>query len=178
MTRLFLSETADAYALLCQATRAVWGLDTLPRIDRSPHGKPYFPDQPGLHFNLSHSGSRAICALSSGAVGADVETIRPRRESLPRKTLSDREYRWFQDRGGRWEDFYTLWTLKEAKVKYQGTGLNRPVQTVSVPLLEPGQAGLWDGLHFTAYGGEGWRCALCSASDSALLEWFAFSYEA
>lgn len=171
MTRLFLTDTADAGTLLRLAAREVWGLEELPPIVRDPGGKPRFLRRPELCFNLSHSGPYALCALSGGEVGADVEAVRPRRSFLPPKALSEMEYQWFQARGSRWEDFYTLWTLKEARVKCLGTGLNRPARTLAVPLLEPGQTGELDGLTFTAYGGNGWRCALCGPPGPAPLEW-------
>ena len=40
-----------------------------------PQGKPFFPDRPDLHFNLSHSGETVLCALSPSPVGCDAETI-------------------------------------------------------------------------------------------------------
>ena len=175
MTRLFAWESPNAHMLLRRAAGVMWGLEALPQMARNTAGKPYFPDHPDLCFNLSHSGSRSLCALSDGPVGVDIETVRPRRALLPRAVLSDGEYAWFLARGGAWEDFYTLWTLKEAKVKAQGTGINRPARTITVPPLGPGESGVWDGLHFTAYSGAGWRAALCSPADTALIEWFSFS---
>lgn len=175
MTRLFVCETGDAYALLLRCARLVWGLEELPEIVRGAKGKPCFPSRPELCFNLSHSGPWALCALSDGPVGADIEAVRPRRPFLPRKTLSEKEYAWFQARGGTWGDFYTLWTLKEAGVKCLGTGLDRPARTVAVPTLSPGGSAPLDGLTFTAYAGEGWRAALCSPADTALIEWFPLS---
>ena len=94
-------------------------------------------------------------------MGADVEQVRPRRPFLPEKALSPEEFAWFQTLGGRWEDFYTLWTLKEARVKQMGSGLDRPARTIAVPLLEPGETGEQDGLRFAAWGGAGWRAAFC-----------------
>ena len=87
MLRLYLSRTADgkmdARALLERAL-ADRGLEQMPAVERAPGGKPYFPDRPELCFSLSHSGPWALCALGDGPVGADVETVRPRREALLR----------------------------------------------------------------------------------------------
>ena len=47
-----------------------------------PQGKPFFPDRPELHFNLSHSGETVLCALSPSPVGCDVETISSARPEL------------------------------------------------------------------------------------------------
>ena len=150
MLRLFFAQDVDTHTLLRQAAGLVWGMETLPDLDRAPKGKPFFHSIPQCRFNLSHSGPYALCALSDGEVGADVEVIRPRRSFLPQKALSGTEFAWFRDRGSRWEDFYTLWTLKEARVKYTGTGLTLPPRDIAVPLLDPGQHARLDGLIFTA----------------------------
>lgn len=152
----------DAYALLASLLAEREGISPLPGIAREKGGKPWFPDYPRLHFSLSHSGGLSLCALAEVPVGADVERVRPRSERLPRHTLSNGEYDWFRGRGGRWEDFYTLWTLKEARAKCTGEGIFRlPVRQVSVPLLEPGEETVWEGLRFAALRGEGWRGAVC-----------------
>ena len=74
--------------------------------------KPWFPDYPHLHFSVSHSGSLSLCALGETPVGADVELVRPRSGRLPRYALSDGEYAWYRERGGRWEDFRVALCLK------------------------------------------------------------------
>ena len=170
LLRIFFAQDVDAHALLRQAAGLVWAMEELPALDRTPKGKPFFHSMPQCHFNLSHSGPYALCALSDGEVGADVEVIRPRRSFLPQKVLSGIEFAWFRDQGSRWEDFYTLWTLKEARVKYTGTGLTLPPRDIAVPLLDPGQHAYLDGLIFTAYAGEGWRAALCARETGPLIE--------
>lgn len=151
----------DPYALLAALLQEERGLHPLPGIARTGKGKPYFPAHPELRFSLSHSGALALCALAGGEVGCDIELVRPRRPGLPRYVLSDREYGWYEARGSRWEDFYALWTLKEARVKCTGEGIfHRPAREVSVPLIEGGEAA-WEGFHFTLLAGAGWRGALC-----------------
>lgn len=145
---------------------------SLPRVSMQAGGKPWFPARPDVCFNLSHSGPYALCAVSDEKIGADIETIRPRRALLQCKALSEPERQWLHARGGRWEDFYTLWTLKEARVKQSGTGLDRPPRAIAVPLLSPGETALFQGLRFTAYGGPGWRAALCAPTGTAPLQWF------
>ena len=152
----------DPYTLLSSLLLEAKGIEPLPPIARTEGGKPYFPDRPHLQFSVSHSGGLSLCALGEAPIGADIERVRERSRGLPRYALSDREYAWFQSRGSRWEDFYTLWTLKEARVKCTGEGIFRtPAREVSVPLLEPGERGDREGFSFTALSGEGWRGALC-----------------
>ena len=41
----------------------------------SEKGKPFFDNLPGFCFNLSHSGTMAMCAVSDRDTGCDVEKI-------------------------------------------------------------------------------------------------------
>lgn len=152
----------DPYALLAVLLLAEKGVEPLPKMARQPGGKPWFPDCPDLHFSVSHSGPLSLCALADTPVGADVELVRPRSKGLPRYALSQREYAWYEARGGHWEDFYTLWTMKEARVKCTGEGIfHASPRQVSVPLLQPGEEAFWEDFSFTALGGEDWRGAVC-----------------
>lgn len=152
----------EPYALLRSLLLETRGMEFLPPIARQPGGKPWFPSHPELHFSVSRSGTLAFCALGEAPVGADVELVRPRSKGLPRYALSGGEYAWFEAGGERWEDFYTLWTLKEARVKCTGEGIFAvPPRKVSVPLLRPGEEAIWEGFSFTALAGEGWRGAVC-----------------
>lgn len=153
--------TGDPYALLAGLLAEWAGIEPLPAVARRADGKPFFPDFPDLRFNLSHSGPLALCALSDKPVGCDIEGVRPRSPRLPRYALSDGEFQWFQNRGANWADFYTLWTLKEARVKCTGQGLRVPPREIAVPLLEPGEETDFEGFHFTALAGDSWRAAVC-----------------
>ena len=155
MIRLFGTTTTKdkrrgtARRLLAFAVFQAWGFEELPTMETGAKGKPFFPDFPHNHFNFSHSGEWVLCALSDeGEVGVDIETIRPRKDSLPRYVLSEEEFAAFD---GSWEDFFRLWTLKEAYVKYQGASIFPPS---SVPVPPP--------VPHRSYSGEGWRAALCA----------------
>lgn len=137
--------------LLARAVNLAWGWNELPRIEVSSRGKPFFPDHLEKRFSLSHSGGIALCALSDGgAVGVDVELVRPHREGLPRYALSEEELAEFD---GSWEDFARLWTLKESWCKRQDS-----------PLFPPRRAGMPD-CPRRSYGGGGWRGAVCCSDE-------------
>jgi 4'-phosphopantetheinyl transferase len=99
-------------------------------------GKPFVPGAP-LVFNLSHSDGLAICAVTSeGAIGADVERVRPLddADSLVERFFAADERRQYQalDPHDRLATFYSIWTRKEAFVKATGAGLNRELQSFEV----------------------------------------------
>jgi 4'-phosphopantetheinyl transferase len=107
-------------------------------LDRDPaavglrlgeNGKPMLAE-PGatLHFNLSHSGDRALIAISHELeVGVDIQQMRRLRG--PKRPAA----------------FYAAWTRREAIAKCHGTGLwsPQPDTPVAVARLdaEPGYAG-------------------------------------
>lgn len=145
-----------AGTLLSHALRDAWGWYETPPLAREESGKPFFPGCPDRQFSLSHTAGLCLCALSdAGAVGVDIEQVRPRRASLPRYVMSSGELAVFD---GTWEDFARIWTLKEAYVKLQGTSIFPP-NTVPVPPPVPHRS----------YAGPGWRAALC-AGDGDLPE--------
>ena len=158
-----IARREEAYGLLELAAKEHWQLPALPEMARAEGGKPFFPAFPHCRFNLSHSGDFALCALSDREVGADIQRIRPHRPGFAEAVCSSDELRWLKEGEDFWGRFAQLWSLKEAKVKYAGTGLRRPIADIRVPLPRPGerlleQAGLW----FMLYAGDGWRGAVCS----------------
>ena len=154
------NEHETAYRLLAAAVKKVWDLDTLPEVARAPGGKPYFPHKTQYHFSLSHSGGLCLCAVSDASVGADIELIRPRGKGLPRRALDAREHAWYLERGGSWEDFYLLWTRREARVKQQGGSVFAP-RREALPL--PGESADYC---LCSYAGETWRAAVACEGDT------------
>jgi len=148
-----------AHLLLLEGVRRLYGLERLPEMERGIMGKPFFPAYPQIHFNLSHSGPFALCAVGESEVGVDIEAVRPRGLGLPRGILSPAEYAWYESHGGDWGTFCTLWTRKESWVKYTGgTILRRKKALPPLPGEERG------GICLKSFAGDGWRAAACCAS--------------
>jgi len=120
-------------------------LETDPRGLRfvyGPHGKPALctPNGGDLHFNLSHSGTIAMVAMSRGrVVGIDVERVRPDFdvEATARRWFSRAEYDGISSLpvSVRRSAFFVVWTRKEALIKARGDGLATGLDrfTVAVP---------------------------------------------
>ena len=160
----FIKDRSDAYALLARAAEECWGFTSLPEIARTPEGKPFFSEFPDFHFNLSHSQPYALCALGDTPVGADIQIVKSTwRDGLPRRVCSPAELDWLEKQADRWATFALLWSMKEAKVKFTGTGLCTEIRSISVPLPEPGQT-LYalDGILFRIFSGDGWQGAVCA----------------
>lgn len=102
-------ERETAYGLLAKALEEELGVSPLPKIEREALGKPFFPDCPGIHFSVSHSHGAAVCAIHDRPIGVDVEKLR----RPPRRVAG----------GLGAEEFFRLWTAKEATVKRQGRGV-------------------------------------------------------
>lgn len=103
----------------------------------SESGKPHLegPNE-GLHFNLSHSNSLAILALSTeGPVGVDLEPINRAADLLeceasfchPLEIASLPD-----DPTARQDQLLQLWTMKEAVLKAVGTGFLLPPESIRI----------------------------------------------
>ncbi len=80
------------------------------RILRTPNGKPYL-EQGECEFSLTHTEGLIAVAVGGQRVGLDAECRKPRKIEALRSRLTAAE---------REEDFFELWTAKEAYVKYVG----------------------------------------------------------
>ena len=116
-------QTAFARTLLLDALRKEYGITRLPEITRTPYGKPYFLNYPELYFNYSHSKHAAACVLSRQAVGIDLEQIRNYSEKTAQRFCSQGEWSWLQRQPDLNKAWIQIWTMKEAWLKYRGTGL-------------------------------------------------------
>lgn len=100
-------------------------------------GKPYLLNAPlALSFNLTHSGERAVLAISLDTpLGIDIEQLSRQRDYLGiaqhyfhadeveqlMACTEEQQYRFF----------FQLWTLKEAYLKARGTGIATGLDNVS-----------------------------------------------
>jgi 4'-phosphopantetheinyl transferase len=108
------------------------------RFSYGKHGKPLlsrYAHAPS--FNLSHSGDLAVLAVSGcGAVGIDVEQLRPVGTDVAQRFFTDSENAILARLCGRQrvESFLRCWTRKEALVKANGKGLTGGLARLDVAL--------------------------------------------
>ena len=108
---------------------------SLPEIAPGSHGKPYFPDFPQVHFNISHCPGMIACAIDDQPVGVDAEYIRPFSGRIIRRVLTPSEQRALEEAGSddqaKNTAFFRFWTLKESWVKQTGSGLSVSLNSIS-----------------------------------------------
>ena len=178
-TRLVRSLHRDRHIRDRAKLRQVLGAETGqdPRditFDYGANGKPSIAGGPD--FNLSHSGGLAALAISrDGALGIDIEKMRPIEDGVARHHFSAAEYAELHrlTPAERVEGFFQCWTRKEAIIKACGLGMAMPLASFDVSLT-PGKAALldriegdapsaWRLVHFEP--GAGWAGAIAARTD-------------
>jgi len=118
------------YLLLMKGLKKEYGITEPPIFDYYQEGKPFIANHPDIHFNLSHSGTVALCAISDHPVGADVETYRNISPSLINYTMNESEQEQINVSSNRTMQFLHLWTRKEALLKLTGEGIRNNMKNV------------------------------------------------
>ena len=88
-------------------------------------GKPYIIGYDNVFFNLSHSGEKAIIAVSDGEVGIDIEKNKDFNRSLAEFVFDENERAIVESLSDDKSKLYTaLWTAKESIMKFYGKGIS------------------------------------------------------
>lgn len=109
------------------------GMEQMETVN-GPHGKPGLREYPDMHFNLSHSGSKAMLVWSDRETGCDIEAVGPVREGVMRKAFSEEEKAYVssaeeKEQGRR---FTEVWVRKESFLKAVGIGIDTDLSAWSV----------------------------------------------
>ncbi|MEL6602466.1 MAG: 4'-phosphopantetheinyl transferase superfamily protein [Cyanobacteria bacterium J06614_10] len=117
------------------------------RFDYGDYGKPSLAastqppaTQTDFHFNLSHSGELALCAVSHHhPVGIDIEKLKPidHLEGMMARCLLQKEQVTVNAAPDPLAAFLQHWTCKEAYLKAIGKGLSQSMQTVELEMTPP-----------------------------------------
>ena len=149
------------------------------------HGKPRLAGEPDIHFNLSHSGDRAMCVIAGYRVGCDVERIGRRSAGVAERFFTPEEYSMIMSspEDERNAAFTRLWALKESFLKATGLGLTLPLSAFTVSVGEEGVSVRQDVdsnsyRFFELDPGDGYRYAVCAQNAPELtpeIEWVDLS---
>ena len=143
----------------------------LSRIRFGENGKPYF-EESGVSFNLSHAGQYAVCAVGRGALGCDIERMRPYSERVAERFFHPYETGLLAsepDPERRQALFFRLWTLKESVLKASGKGLTQPLNSFYITFENgaPAAGGLSFGAALKEYTApSGYVLAACAPAGS------------
>ena len=123
----------EAFLLLMKALREDYGILSCPDMVYGVHGKPSFARHPEIFFSLSHCRSGAMCVVSRGNVGCDIESAnRNVSEAVMSRCFNSRETRAVHASSNPSLEFARIWTRKEAVLKCTGAGLSQPMNAFSV----------------------------------------------
>lgn len=97
-------------------------------------GKPVFPGNSEVYFNLSHSGDYAALAFGNRPLGVDIECVKRANLKVAKRFFQREEYEVVSEREEteQADAFFRIWTGKEAVVKAAGGGLSVPLDSFSV----------------------------------------------
>ncbi len=138
------------------------------RITFGTRGK---PEAEGVHFNLSHSGTLAICAVGGKAVGCDIEKTGKEAEGVARRFFHQNEVEYLQRFQGaeRDEMFFRLWTLKESYIKMTGEGMYLPLQDFEILFsgerVQVRRSGKILPCHVMEYSIPGYKVSVCAEEE-------------
>ena len=155
---------------LLETALAAEGVDDFTMAE-GQNRKPFLAGRPEIKFNLSHSGTKVLCALSGCDIGCDVEAIKEIDMGIARRFFSAGEYETLlRCPAGESRNtlFFRIWTCKESFMKATGLGFALPLGDFCVTLEgdTPCVRQRVDGrtYYFREFDrGDGYRYAVCSA---------------
>lgn len=101
------------------------------------HGKPALSDSFSPHFNISHSGKYAVCALSEVPCGIDIQEKKElRNHRIFEKILSEKEQDEVLFSTDQAAAFYKYWARKESFLKLTGQGITVDLRGISKPVWQ------------------------------------------
>lgn len=103
-------------------------------IEYNTYGKPYLSTQ-DIQFNISHNAHHWICAVDFNQVGIDIEEIGTAKEKIIKRFFSELEKQQVLKATSKEETdrfFFSIWTRKEAYLKYLGVGLSISLSSFDV----------------------------------------------
>lgn len=102
-------------------------------IKKERYGKPYLRGYKNFCFNISHTRSAIVIAVSNVSVGVDIEKIRKPEMKIASRFFTQTEQSYVNEFTEKADKrFYEIWTKKEAYIKYTGKGLMTSLKSFDV----------------------------------------------
>ena len=122
--------SVKAYLLLCEGLRKLYGIQEMPQFSYTTSGKPMLTQYPEIHFNLSHCDEAILCAIDTQPIGVDIESIKAYDKELAQYTMNQKELTIIERSARPDIEFTRFWTMKEAVLKWSGTGITNHIQEI------------------------------------------------
>lgn len=103
---------------------------------KGSHGKPYLKAFPNASVSLSHTKGAAMVGISTQPIGVDIENTNRTVSDAVFSRMCTKEEKARYTRIPKSERI-ALWTLKESYLKLSGSGLTKPLSSVSFSSLHP-----------------------------------------
>lgn len=144
-----------------------YGLDENWEFSYGKYGKPYIEGE-DIHFNFSHTKSAIACVVSRTPVGIDVQDIVTDYQRIIHKVCTRKEIRWLESVPDSQRSFTRLWSLKEAFVKYKGTGIWDYLDQVDFASMV---GGVWkqENCYYYAIEEKNYMIAVCSEEQDHIV---------
>lgn len=114
------------------------------KIYTNKNGKPYIDRCYDFYFNISHSDNILVLAYGNREMGIDVEKLKEDDIAVAKRCFTADEYDYIRQNPAdetKTEQEYRfcrVWTMKEAYLKYMGTGISVPLNSFNVDPLNGG----------------------------------------
>lgn len=114
------------------------------------HGKPFFTLEPGIHYNITHSGKYVACIFAGQEVGIDIQVHRAvnHQDRMLRRMVPEKMIEEIQNSPDPEKAFFEQWVLREAYIKWTGEGLSKDLRNIRMESgayvmldMEPGYSG-------------------------------------
>ena len=147
---------------------------TNPLFKTEKYGKAYISNFENVYFNLSHSGTMVLCAISDREVGVDIEYSDPKIDlNIAKLYFYNGEYESIMNSQNPADEFFKYWVLKESYMKYTGLGMNLKLDSFEIKIGDEIKLKNDDeGLKFNLFNVENYKIGIASHYEvSNLIEY-------
>lgn len=97
-------------------------------------GKPFLPEFPDIHFNLSHSGDYVCCTIGNEPVGADLQKYTAVKDNFAKRFFTKKDNQMLEACSGeqRGKLFFRMWSIKESYIKFTGKGMSQGLNSFEI----------------------------------------------
>lgn len=123
------------YLMLQYGLRECFGITSF-EIAFGKCGKPYLPEYPHVHFNISHCDAGCAVVVADCPVGVDIQDVRPFSWNVARRVCSEQELTKLEESADRDRLFTKMWAMKESYMKMMGIGIVHGIKGIDTIFME------------------------------------------